>query len=720
MSQKQTKQSKPHHHPHRRSHHSRPAVSPHSRRGRSRSRPERRARSSSVRVQSRAAPQPRVRSHSRSLPRRAVNTRDIPFYIPPSGQNGGSIPTIIVEALRKQDEEHNSALTATNLGHRLPTPPPEPNLLGHEMAPAPAAPGLKRRPSSSPAAANARRRRRRRPRPRQRSVISDPEENIPPPRPQPAPFYPPRPASPSFSFLGIKRTKAEKERRELEAKKKRDKKEDRKLRKDGQRGNYEKLESPKRPKAPKAKKLAKSPPVRATSAPPPPLNHVPVPEEQYYNQLYEQQPPWTSSGSQRGHQSRHKGSKQRHKKHHRRLAEQHHRRQKRRNKFTMRDFFKSLRRKLGSLFRFTTPTPSPPPAPPAAAATQQSVPAYAEAGYYYASPTRDSPYGVDAQYEKSESQIFNGQATRRGRRRVDSARHTQPLPYFMHGGRSPAASWHSRLSSRPGSTRRFTATVESAAPSPVIQEPVDELPRVSPGLSGGSSGGGGGLHAPQRYSHQSSASAISVIARRFMGPFFSESTDPSVLGGNEGLGSGGGSQKRLSWRSHKLLTAGSRPATPPSSRAPSPAGIAPSRGRSKERESLGSMQRESIPETGAYTYTVRSLSIPPQDPYLSAGDRRSRSASPYRVVVLEARIADPVTASTSPISSSPLASPPLSPDYGLADLFATPLPEEVGGSPANGGTPLRVASPDYGLQRLFSPSPASTGSNFGLRRLFGD
>ncbi|KAI0521642.1 hypothetical protein F5B22DRAFT_545712 [Xylaria bambusicola] len=681
MSNKQSKQGKPHHHPHRRSHHSRPAVSPHSRRGRSRSRPERRARSSSVRHQNRSIPPPRVRSHSRSLPRRTVNARDIPFYIPPSGQNGSSIPTIIVEALRKQDAEQNEALTATNLGHRQPTPPPDPNAQENAMAqiptapaPAPApTPGLKRRPSSSPAAANARRRRRRRPRPRQRSVISDPESDpIPPPRPQPAPFYPPRPPSPSFSFLGIKRTKTEKERREQEAKKKRDKREDRRLRKEGQRGRYEKLESPKRAKAPRPKKLSKSPPQRATSAPP--LSKVAV-QEQYEEHLYEEQAP-SGQGSQRGqHQPRQKGSKQRHKKHHRRLAEQHHRRQqKRRNKFTMRDFFKSLRRKLGNLFRFTMPTPSAPP-------VQQPAPQYQDTAYY-SSPTRDIPYNVQwAQYAQNESQIFTGQARRgSGRQRVTSKQ--QPLPYFMHGGRSPATSWHSRLSMQ-GSTRRFTATVESAPGSAIgVAVTTEEIDRITPlaptpGVN------------TQRHSHQSSTSAISVIARRFMGPFLSEPGDSMIFE------NGNGSQKRLSWRSHKLLTAGSapasRPVTPPSSRNPSPA--AQARGRSAERNVEGEGQSEAA--------------VPMSFPFTEE-DRRSPSASAYH------GSPSPVA---SPASPSPLASPPLSPDYGLDELFATPAEVHT---PAHGTPVMRLSSPDYGIQRLFSPSPASTGSNFGLRRLFGD
>ncbi|KAJ8121072.1 hypothetical protein ONZ43_g2385 [Nemania bipapillata] len=57
-----------------------------------------------------------------------------------------------------------------------------------------------------------------------------------------------------------------------------------------------------------------------------------------------------------------------------------------------------------------------------------------------------------------------------------------------------------------------------------------------------------------------------------------------------------------------------------------------------------------------------------------------------------------------------------SPEYGLADLFATPprVSSPVYGSHAH--TP----SSDYSLQRLFASQPVSTASNSGLRRLFGD
>ncbi|KAI0909277.1 hypothetical protein F4823DRAFT_445616 [Ustulina deusta] len=657
MSHKQSRQGKPHHHPHRPSHQSRPAVSPHSRQGRSRSRPARRARSSSVRLHSRTVPPPRLRSHSRSRPRRPVNTRDIPFYIPSSGQHGQTIPTIIADALRKQGEERNEALTATNLGYRPPTPPPDSNAQEGAMPSAPPAPGLKRRPSSSPAAANARRRRRRRPRPRPPSVTWEQDEPIPPPRPQPAPFYPPRPASPPYSFFGMIRAKAEREKREQEAEKKREKRAARRMKEAAakQKGGDEKMDSPKRTKGPGTKESSKSPSRRASSAPP--LSRTPVQEGQHHDQPHDDQP---LTESQRGSHPRHKQGKQRHKKHHRRSGEQHHRRQKRRSRYAMRDFFASLRRKLGNLLRFTLPAGNSP---------GQSAPP--NVGVGHSTPTRE-PAG--AQQQGRESRVLSGQSPHlsRGRKRVESTR--QPLPYFMHGGRSPANSWHSRLSN-PRSTRRFTATVESApgsgAPSP--QRPTDEFSTMAPAV--------GGIH-PQRFSHHSSASAISVIARRFMGPFLSESSDPSTLDG--GLG-----QRRLSWRSHKLLTAGSRPVTPPSSRNPSPG----DRGRSRSRG-----QSVSIP--GAYR-SFSSSSMGPRGLHASPPDRRSRSISPCRI--------------SSPISS-PVSSPGLSPDYGLADLFATP---PAVASPIN-ASPVRISSPDYGLQRLFASSPASSGSNFGLWRLFGD
>ncbi|KAI1278982.1 hypothetical protein F5Y07DRAFT_59876 [Xylaria sp. FL0933] len=663
MSDKQPKLSKSQHNPHRRSHHSRPASrpakSPHSRRGRSRSRPARRARSTSVRLQPRTITPSRIHSQSRSRPRRQVNRRDIPFYIASNGQHGHSIPTVIADALRKQDQEQNEALTSTNLGYRPPTPPPEVNAQGNAMTAAPSGPGLKRRPSSSPAAANARRRRRRPRRPRQRSVPSEQDEPIPPPRPQPAPLYPPRPVSPPYSFFGIIRAKAEKDNQAREAKKKREKREQRKLRKgtQGKQLDVDKgADSPKRAKGPGTKASSNTPSKRSNSAPP--LSRSPVQEAQYPDQPYDDQ---TRTGSQRGQPQRQKQGKQRHKKHRRHSREQPHRRQKRRSRYVMRDFFASLRRKLGNLFRFTSP---------AASAPAQS--AQPRANFDNSSPTKD-PFG--AQYQKGESKTVGGQQSqqRRSRRRVDSTR--QPLPYFMHGGRSPANSWHSRLSI-PGSTRRFTTTVESApgsrAPSPV--RPTEE---EDPGLAPTAGG-----PYPQRFSYHTSASAISIFARRFMGPFMSESSDPSTLD-NNGLG-----QRRLSWRSHKLLTAGSKPVTPPSSRNPSP-GV---RGRSADRG-----QRVSMP--GAYrSFSSSSMGLRGLYP---SSNRKSRSVSPHRVL-------SPVT--------SPLSSPASSPDYGLTELFATP-PEAW--SPLD-GSPVRMSSPDYGIQRLFASTPGSSGSNFGLRRLFSD
>ncbi|KAI0975619.1 hypothetical protein F4678DRAFT_275820 [Xylaria arbuscula] len=654
MSPKQPKQSKPHNHPHRRSHQSKPGVSPHSRRGRSRSRPARRTRSGSVRLPSRTVPPTRVHSQSRSRPRRTVHPRDIPFYIPSSGQHGQSIPSVIADALRKQSQEHSEALTATNLANPPPTPPPDFTTQGNAMTSAPRAPGSKRRPSSSPATANARRRRRRRPRPRQSSNPSEQDDPIPPPRPQPAPFYPPRPVSP-YSFFGMIRAKAEKEKRELEAKRKREKRQERRLKKKEpgwkRLDDDEKPDSPKRTKGPEIKNASSDPFLQRPSSAPP-LSRIFVQEEQQYDQPHDEQ---FYTGSQRGNHPRQKQGKQRHKKHRR---EKHHRRQKRRSRYVMRDFFASLRRKLGSLFRFTTPT---------GGSSGQSAPPRANVGN--ATPTRE-PSGT--QYARNESKVFGVQPSQknRGRKRVDSTR--QPLPYFMHGGRSPAnTSWHSKLSG-PGSTRRFTATVESAIPSP--QRPAEEFPQFAPAV--------GGVY-PQRYSHQSSSSAISIFARRFMGPFFSDSSDPSTLGNDLG-------QKRLSWRSHKLLTAGSKPVTPPSSRNPSPE----DRGRSSDRE-----QRASSNPGGYRSFSSSSMGL--RNLQASSPDRRTRSTSPYRV-------------------PSPVPSPAMSPDYGLAELFATP-PEVR--SPVN-GSPVRLSSSEYGISRLFASSPISSGSNsgsnFGLRRLFGD
>ncbi|KAI8949825.1 hypothetical protein F4801DRAFT_386037 [Xylaria longipes] len=661
MSPKHSIKSKTHHH---RRHSYKPGSigsSSRSQRGRSRSRSSRRARSSSplLRSRSRINPPSRFGSHSRSRPRKLRN-RDFPIYIPSSEQHTHAIPKIIAEALRQQSQEHNEALAATNSGHRLPTPPPDPtpNTQGGTRTPAP---GLKRRPSSSPAAAKARRRRRRRPRPRQQSVTSERDDPILPPQPEPTPSNPAAP----YSFFGIIRAKAEKEKREEAAKRKRE--EERKRKRKQAAANAKKCRddrygddtSKKTAKIPTAEEASIPLPRRSNSAPP--LSRSPV---QGYPQdcQYDEEQPRTAS--QRRHNRHKQQQQQRRKKHHRRSGEQHHRRQKRRSsRYAMRDFFASLRRKLGNFFRLTLPAPAQPPPPPAQRLDYSTSPPAREPG---------------AQNYGSEGRASEQQ--RRGRKRrtpqmQQQQQQQQPLPYFMHGGRSPADSWHSRLS-RPRSTRRFTATVESAPGSRAASPRTTRVPRGGMGT-----GMGTGPGVP-RFSQQSSGSTISIIARRFMGPFLSEPNSEATTT-LDGAGGGALGPRRLSWRSYKLLTAGSRPATPPSSRNVSPEG----RGRSKSREEM------SIP--GAYRSSSTSMGL--RNPYDASSpadpDRRSRSASPpYRVA---------------------------SPEYGgLADLFATP--QRVS-SPVSSAY-VRISSSDYGLQRLFTTPPAGSGSNsnFGLRRLFGE
>ncbi|KAI0438459.1 hypothetical protein F4803DRAFT_97694 [Xylaria telfairii] len=687
MSPKHSIKSNKSHHHRRHSYQPRSVgSSSRSQRGRSRSRDSRRARSSSPLLRSRsrsrshtAITPSRFSSHSRSRPRK-LRHRDVPIYIPSSEQHTHAIPIIIAEALRQQSQEHHEALEPVNLGNRLPTPPPDPNPNPNTQAAARnAAPGLKRRPSSSPAAAKARRRRRRRPRARQQSVPSDQDEPVLPPQPEPA--YP----AAQYSFFGIIRAKAEKEKREAAAKRKRDEERRRKRkqvegakkrRNDGDNG----ADTPRKPTHnPLAEEPSTPLPRRSNSAPP--LSRSPIqgyPHDYPYDD--EQQEPRTASERKRHkqQQQQQQQQQQRRKKHHRRSGEQHHRRQKRRSsRYVMRDFFASLRRKLGNFFRLTVPAP-PAPAPRLDYSTPQ--------------PTRDpAGGGFGAQYYGSEGgRASESQAQARRRKRRTPMQ--QPLPYFMHGGRSPGDSWHARLS-RPGSTRRFTtATAESAPESPRFG---GEFPRFSPSM-----GMGMGPGVP-RFSQHSSGSTISIIARRFMGPFLSEPSSEVATT----VDGGGLLQRRLSWRSYKLLTAGSRPATPPSSRNASPEG----RGRSKSRE-----EDMSIP--GAYRSSSTSMGLRNLYDATSSPepeDRRARSASPpYRVAATP----------EYHVAATPEYRVSATPEYGgLAVLFATPL--RVSSPVSASSAYVRIPSGDYGLQRLFTtPAAAGSGSssNFGLRRLFGE
>ncbi|KAI1127261.1 hypothetical protein F5Y10DRAFT_198671 [Nemania abortiva] len=649
MSEKRSRQGRQH--PRRHSRRLRTATSSRSRRGRSGSRSSRRARSSSTHLRA------RYRSHSRPPPPPAVNLRDIPIYIPSSENHEHEIPKIIAEALRQQSQEHSEALTATNVSYRPPTPPPDPD--AQEGAKPPTPSGLKRRPSSSPAAAKARRRRRRRRRPRQPSVVSDQESPIPPPRPKPPPVPPPRAASPPYSsFFGIIRTRAaEKEKREEDARKKGAREEERRRKKEAEAARRMRDEEAdkaggdqdrKDGSARKRNRLSKASKRTSTA---PPLSGVSTQEEQPDNPPDDE--PRTES--RRGRQHRHKHGGQRRKKHHRRSGEQHHRRQKRRSRYRVRDFFASLRRKLGNLLRFTLPAANP-PAP--------SLPSYADAGYSMPAELSDTPHQGNEGGGEGDHYYYQWQ----GRTPTGWG----AMPYFMHGARSPAESWHSRLS-KPRSTRRFTATVESApgSGSSSPRRQAGEFPRLARTVGGNGS---------SRLTQHSSGSTIYVFARRFIGPFLSEPSDAATLDGS------GAGQRRLSWRSQKLITAGpgSGPVTPPSSRNSSPG----DRGRSRSRE-----QRVSIP--GAYRSSSSSMGL--RSLYTSSPDRRSHSTSPLLPAKKDNK-------SKYRVSSA---------EYGLPDLFATPPRVS---SPVYSSH----ASSDYGLQRLFASTPVSSGSNSGLRRIFGE
>lgn len=640
-----------------------------------------------------------------------VNLRDIPIYIPSGEQHGDGIPKIFAEALRQQGQDPNEA---TDLGYRPPTPPPEPDVQAATKPPTPAStPGLKRRPSSSPAAAKARRRRRRRPRPRQPSVISDQESPIPPPRPELSPFYPPRAASPPYSFFGIIRgAKAEKEEarkkraREEEVSRKKIKKERREVEIDVGGGcNDDARDRPAR----KPDRLSKTSSSKRASAP------LSYDDPGVQENLQDDQPfdeAYACTESQRDH-GKHGRPRRRKHQHHRRSGEQHHRRQKRRARHRVRDFFASLRRKLGNLLRLTLPTAPTAPSPPPArvysyAVDDASMP-----------PAWDLP---DNQFPRGEAEqpIYYQQAPYQQPQQQSWGRRQMPMPmpvpiptpmqtpmqtpYFMHGARSPAPPWHTRLSkprssaSASAGKHRFseTATVESA-PSP------------SPSRS------------PRRHlAHHASGSTstISVLARRFMGPFLSEPSD----------GGEAATVVETSWRGQPqrklLMPASASPATPPSSRPASPAlgrsrSPSPSPGRGRGRRT---------PMPGAYGSSPSSSSMGLRSLYPSPSPE-SRSCS--TAALLPAAQREQQEQQQRQEQEDERNTPGFayryrvaSAEYGLADLFAstTPRASVSGiGSPVYGSSShSRVQSLDYGLQRLFASQPVSSASNFSLRRLFSD
>jgi hypothetical protein len=344
---------------------------------------------------------------------------------------------------------------------------------------------------------------------------------------------------------------------------------------------------------------------------------------------------------------------------------------------------------------------------------------------------------------------------RRVRRRRRIRRRRSFIP-FMHGGRSPAPS--RRYMPTRSRRRRFAATAESASDSgeqgpwirastrtgsdnhirprsrsagifvaarrlfgPFLHEPREpSVPssglgqraigwRDSAPSSARDSRPGRSRRSERRITRRrrasSTSSAISVTASRFLGPFLTQPSEPPTP--ESGMG-----QRRIGWRDRSLLSTGSAPVTPTSSRDSSLGG----RGRSHKR----------YRSTSSSSMGIRGLF------------RRSRSASPScdssRDYGLQQMFASSAFSSTSSdyglprLFGSPRASSaPASSDYGLRRLFSAPT-----GSPASSEYGLGTlfvstaasAASDYGLGRTFaSPaaSPAASSvSSFGMQRLFGD
>ncbi|KAI0192850.1 hypothetical protein F4808DRAFT_464976 [Astrocystis sublimbata] len=707
-------------------------------RGRSRSRSSSsgRARSSSplLRSHSQISPPSSTGSYTRS---RKQRNRGVPVYIPSSERHTHIVPRIIAEALRQDQDQIAASLTATNLRHRLPTPPPEPNLDAQGAAARSPSPRLKRRLSSSPAAVKTRRRRTRRPRVRQPSVPSSQDEPVLPP--EPSPSYHATLQSPT-SLFGFIRAR-EKEKREVKAKKKRieERKKKRKLTKKTQQKTPPYEDAAGYAYAQNEAEGAwpvdgeDSMPRRSTSAPP--MNRSPYYEGQTQQEydLYDDDSQ-DHSPSQRRHQNHN-----RHKQPHQQRRKKHHRRQKRRSsRHGMRDFFASLRRKLGNFFRLTVPLPSsapvsaptyprshhprphsysysytsPPPAATSRLGLDYSSPyaAYSytatvdpATGEYYSYGSGGVETGNEGDQHYYQHSHHHHHHQKRGRkRRSQQQKHEQVdpnVPYEMHGGRSPADSWHSRLTS----TRRFTfAGVESApvsraaSPSPLARciTPHPHL-EIEAGV-----GTGAGGDVPKYAQHHASGSAISIIARRFMGPFFSEpnSENTTSLDGGSGSGGGGGArgggnsnnavdngggnggllQRRLSWaRSYKLLTAGSRPATPPLSRSASPnpeyqsLSLSQGRGRSTSHSREG--EEMLVPACASPDLVYSNPS--PYDYSCNDGNSNGNDIGNNVMTSEPVYSASPLPSQYHCVASpSPSPSPQYEYGGGLADFFAATTP----------------------------------------------
>ncbi|KAI1827664.1 hypothetical protein F4861DRAFT_329396 [Xylaria intraflava] len=629
--------------------------------------------------QSRSRPPRRARSSSPALhpvPKQPpIYLGAIPRYVPPSTSQAPVVPSAFSFALRRRGDPH-----------RLPSA---------HRSPGPAK--LKRR----------RRPRRPRPRPRSRSGGSDREESLPPPPPPPVPTSSNYPAASNADSVAYFLARVEADRAREEAARKREREERRRERERGRErrrrdrenardggwvegdayGDYADGGIPRHDE----EAAARYPP-RASSAPPASQVHIHGTERGQDDER--------RADSRRRHRRHHSHHRRHRHKHHRRAGEQRHRRQKKRSRTGMRNFFASLRRKLGELLR-----------PAGEGAGAGKVQAQFDG---YMTPVR-------TQYQRDGSGVGSSRVSyqRRGRRLGERGQ----APFFMRGGRSPGQSELPGL----GSRRRFNAFMESAVglgpPSSATPPPLPPR-RMRGGIPPGGFPGVEQVTAerePPRSrgsrGSRSSRSTISIFAHRFVGPFLSEADEPPTPDSDSG-------QRKVNWRTRKLLTTGS-PTTPRSSRDSSPG----RRGRSGDQEPTVPPVPESI--TPHRVSSGSSMGIGALYESFSAHSRHSSSGSSmglrglYESLPGHSRHSSSGSSmgiralySSSPVHSVLSSSPrrDSSPGYGLAGLFATP--PMVSSSARQ--SPVSRPSSDYGLQRLFASPYASSASSFGLRWVFGD
>ncbi|KAI1433269.1 hypothetical protein GGR50DRAFT_669771 [Xylaria sp. CBS 124048] len=712
----------------------RPHHHDNSSRSQSRSRHPRRARSSSP--QQLPHPLPRVPSPPSQLP--PIHLGAIPHYVPSGVDHAHAIPSAVAYALHKQGEEYNEAIAAAQLGYRLPQ--------GAGIDPQlPSAPP-RRRPSASPGSIKARRRRRRprRPRPPPRSIVSDREDSLPPPPPVPAFSNFPIAVSPPFFFSKVERDRRGEE--EEEAQKKREREERRK-----EKEKEKERERRKREKEKEKKEKGRDKEERGRGRGGMGAGEDRKGEDgedaggggggggvdvgiskrakngeaaETVNQVYhrggerdrdrDDEPRADSRPGRRHHHTRHR---RHHQKHSRRAGESHHRRQKKRSKTGMRNFFASLRRKLGELLR-----------PAGVAGGTARVPAQFDG---YMTPVR-------TKYQQSMSGVGSSQVSH-PRRAATREEQTQ-APYIMHGARSPRPS-------TPRSMMFFTTvaeppvTMDPGPPSPPKSPPpppprrhtrADAPPRHPHGFTRVEEPTTEKESSKKTRGSRSSRSTISIFARRFVGPFLSETSEPPTP--ESGVG-----QRKINWRDRGLLTVG-LPTTPESSRESS-LGNRDQKGHEVQPD-------DPVPLPGSYppvkSSSGSSLGIRGLHPSSPVHDRHSSSGSSWGIRALYPSSPDNGQHSSSGSSLGIRALYPPSPGhdrhsssssslgiralyplfpsrdsssgYGLDDLFETP---PMVSSPVR-RSPISLPSSDDGLQRFSASLPPSSSLSYGMHRLFGD